>query len=158
MQDRTSGASQQLFQFLGLVGPWVKAGTRMYPCAIEEPPCLALFPVLEGSFYIPGHDAHPTAGAFPSSVYKTHGRIIKLNNLHVPSVEEKVWGRTLGLSLDTELLSVVLFPIILGTSLVIKGQRFLKMGRWWMETTGYLLIYRIGEYDFSVWFLFVSRV
>lgn len=77
---------------------------------------------------------------FPSSVYKTHGRIIKLNNLHVLSVEEKVWSRTLGLSLDTELLSVVLFPIILGTGLVIKGQRFLKMGRWWMETTGYLLI------------------
>nr|XP_035974894.1 alpha-actinin-3-like isoform X3 [Halichoerus grypus] len=28
MQDRTSGASQQLFQFLGLVGPWVKADER----------------------------------------------------------------------------------------------------------------------------------
>ena len=60
--------------------------------------------------------------------------------------------------MDTELLSVVLFPIILGTSLVIKGQSFLKMDRWWMETTGDLLIYRIGEYDFSFWFFFVSGV
>lgn len=63
MQHGTSGASQTLVQFLGFVGLWVRGGTRIYPCAKEEPPFLALFPVLEGSFYIPGHHAHPAEGA-----------------------------------------------------------------------------------------------
>lgn len=91
---------------------------------------------------------------FPPVFKKTHGRIIKFN-LHNPSVEEELRVEYSGLSLDTEFLSVPLFSITLSIILLIKGQCFLKMDRWWMETIGDLLIHRIREYNFSFWFPFV---
>lgn len=89
---------------------------------------------------------------FPPVFKKTHGRIIKLN-LHNPSVEE-LRVENSGLSLDTEFLSVPLFPITFSIILLMKGQCFSKMDRWWMETRD-LLIHRIREYNFSFWFPFV---
>lgn len=63
----------------------------MYPCPIQEPPFFALYLVLEGSFNIPGHDAHLIAGAFSllrlQNSWKDYQTLI---NLHVPSVEETV--------------------------------------------------------------------
>lgn len=57
----------------------MKGGAPMYPYPTQKLPSLALFSVLEEPIYIRGHDAHATAGAFSSFVYKTSGRITELD-------------------------------------------------------------------------------